>query len=372
MQPQPSPEHQPMACQRLHGTQHRALLIPEILDEILRQADASTIHAAWQVSKRWRESAETAITWKRGRQAAWIGPSTLVVEYGQRLDPESPRRQPTPEELSVFVAELAKLISNQSEVFETCHLPAIFTEKYDLPEATAQRLNDFEDRMGGLYDQQAVSRRPHCYWLDFTQLELNPFLDVLFAQPVVVKSGRCEIGLSESLLRPELSASFLRNVGQIFFTHPPCRSLGLYVHNPEGARDDQDPIYSRFRFLERIHNEEGIRIEQLLRALNRQYRGALSIWNTQVADLKEKVRTGHWIDDIWTVPIRPMVYVIMDNPRMRQGVDIGFHQLRIMLLTDSGRSREKRQCEWTPRELIEPAKTTTPRRDVRWDLIGSH
>jgi hypothetical protein len=275
----------------------------------------------------------------------------------------------------VFQKEMPKILDDQSILFDSNALPAVLTQRYEWSGETLQMLDEHEDELNTISVPLPASRHPHCYWLDFTQLELNPYLDVLFGQRMEVRRGRCELRLSTaspglpSLLDRTLSTSFLRVVEQTLFTKPRCKTLGLYVNDAtrsEAIRaTEEDPLWCDLRFLERINDEDGIRIGQLLRALVRQSGRIISTWTQQTQRLKHTVRTGHWIDDVWNLPGWPTVYIMLDHMEMREGLEPGFHATREGLLLTRGK-REERQCEWMTRDLIEPSMSTTGRHPVNW------
>jgi hypothetical protein len=74
--------------------------------------------------------------------------------------------------------------------------------------------------------------------------------------------------------------------------------------------------------LERIHDENGIRVEQLLKALQTHAPAVLSTWIGRVKLLAEKVKTIHWQEDIWNVPGAPRISLLIDNAAMGyEGLD---------------------------------------------------
>jgi hypothetical protein len=148
-----------------------------------------------------------------------------------------------------------------------------------------------------------------------------------------------------------LSTSFLRLVEQKLFSKPPCKTLGLHANNANRKRRDipldinEIPVIEEpLEFLERINEKNGIRINQLLRALKRQSRQIIFMGTQQAEDLREKVRTGHRIDDDWHERGWPTVFIILDNSERSEGLDFGFHILRDGLLNARAK-REEWQCE---------------------------
>ncbi|KAF1979301.1 hypothetical protein BU23DRAFT_447732, partial [Bimuria novae-zelandiae CBS 107.79] len=277
------------------------------------------------------------------------------VEYGQHIDPTCTRRHPAPQEAARFQDDLSRLVESQALRVRRVYLPGLLTQRFDVPTEMGQKMNEAEDRLGIVPDGPLLeSRRPHCYWLDFTQLDMNPYLDVILAQSVLVR-----LHLSTSLpgllsfVDVSLSSTFLHVVDQMFFTHQPCKTLGLYMHHPDRQDRQNDEAYSELELLERIHDDGGIRIGQLLRALARQAHRPVSLWTTKTQQLRECFVERNW----------PTIFIVLDNSRMRSGIDVGSHATRTSLL-QTEESREFKQCEWTPRELIEPAKTATIRSQV--------
>jgi hypothetical protein len=126
------------------------------------------------------------------------GPLLLAtVEYGQRLDSTSVRRHPTDEELSIFEGKLSRIEEYESTLFDSSSLPASLTQRYEWSRQARQMLNAHEDGLEMFFNvPPPKSRRPHCFWLDFTQFDTNPYLEALFKERFTIHQGRCEVHLS--------------------------------------------------------------------------------------------------------------------------------------------------------------------------------
>jgi hypothetical protein len=167
----------------LQQAEHHALTISELLNVILRHTDASTLYAAWNVSRRWRASFKYVLTGKQHSPASWTVASGETVGYGQRLDSTLVRRHPTDEELSIFEGKLSRIEEYESTLFDSSSLPASLTQRYEWSSQARQMLNAHEDGLEMFFNvQPPKSRRPHCFWLDFTQFDTNPNLETLFKE----------------------------------------------------------------------------------------------------------------------------------------------------------------------------------------------
>lgn len=148
----------------------------------------------------------------------------------------------------------------------------------------------------------------------------------------------------------------------------------------------------------RLRNDEGLRVKEVLAALIQYAPRVLSSWLEQVADLKQKIGTGHWQEDVWHVSGIPRFTLLLDSANMEQEwIGDGDHWQSIMDASEVEPSslsyerisaipmprsfcghttrlpyliadgfREERQIEWVPRELIEPAPSSI-RFPVNWD-----
>lgn len=148
----------------------------------------------------------------------------------------------------------------------------------------------------------------------------------------------------------------------MFFTQPPCKTLGIYHHrHDKGKIDKWARASSKLELLGRIHNPEGLRVNEFLSALEQYYPIVFHAWLYRAYRLREQVAWRHWIDDIWYVPGAPELVLLLDNCAMKaeeDGLEYGFHTSRRAYLA-AERCRAERQGEWLPQELMEPVQTAT-------------
>ncbi|KAF2676887.1 hypothetical protein K458DRAFT_396466 [Lentithecium fluviatile CBS 122367] len=111
------------------------------------------------------------------------------------------------------------------------------------------------------------SRQPDIYWLDLSQFNMNPYLEVLFGDRLSVKQGKYEINLRSSVSSSDL----------LFEPHLPLSVLSLL-----------DQI---------THDEEGIRLGPLLRALEKHSANVTESWIEQTERLKAEVKRGYWLGE---------------------------------------------------------------------------
>ncbi|KAI4925391.1 hypothetical protein J4E85_007270 [Alternaria conjuncta] len=138
-----------------------------------------------------------------------------------------------------------------------------------------------------------------------------------------------------------------------------------------------------------IRNDQGVRIAELLDALQRFAPVLLETWFKNTEWLVGEIRQAHWIDDIWTIPGAPTFRIYLDNVDMSDDAHLidlnpsgeeidAFMTANPLVLGLSShitraaqmnaepfrRSREK---AWISEDLIEPAQSTTGRHPISWD-----
>jgi hypothetical protein len=371
--PKGSAEHSGTHSDHFESTsEHRVLRVPELLDEILGHTGADAQLAAWYVSKAWRASA--ASVWRRNPCAP--------VEYGECIGPAElalPWLQPEAEVLKAFEQEFCDLESRNS--LRATYFPAVLTQ---VSSVAIQYYQDGLDHAKKDWEDLRIGRVPTSHepaskavWLDLSQFRLNPYLSIAFGDRMAVRRGRCEIALRPSKLHPihgtsRLPASFLAFIGNMLVCQPPCKTLGLYHYCPRqsevylyDSEDSEDRSQSFLKLLLRIHDDQGIRVEQLLTALNHSCPAVLESWLEQAEELKSHIPGTHWIDDIWGLPGAPKIFIYLDNSQMKDGVNKNWHITREAYVSANG-FREEREREWVPKELIEPSESTTGRSPINW------
>jgi hypothetical protein len=394
---------------------HRALAIPELLDNILSHAGPDVQLAAWSISRTWRRSALALIGSRQG-DSFWHS-CAEPVEYGDTLGTHHwviPNEQETEMFSSIVLKDVARRPTRQGSKF--LYFPALFTQQLDLPDDVCSALNDLDTVQNEKREFSAFcqllrharrSRKPDAdiYWLDMSQFHFNPYFGALFGDRMQQRRGRFDIDLHSvysaspgQLLvdRMRYPPSLLDCIGRMYLTQPPCKVLGVYHQAKENATQSTHRV-PNVQLLERIHNAGGIRVSELLAALDRYAPVILSTWIQRVKDLAKKVETGHWQEDIWNVPGAPRISILLDNTDMGSDAfddDVYLDRVRHDLCDLNhpywGRPdiypihemldghitrfhyvvadgwREERQGEWMPREMVEPMKSTI-RAPIKWD-----
>ncbi|KAF2875985.1 hypothetical protein BDV95DRAFT_563140 [Massariosphaeria phaeospora] len=256
---------------------HRLFRIPELLEKILRCAELKELFAACNLSHSWRATVEYIITSPVGNLT-----SSKPIEYGQHIKSDPPWPQPIEEELEEFQQNLLDVPQYRRWLTEypvevEIYFPAYLTQVCEIPEQTSAR---FKELFG------ASTYTTESCWLDFSQLKISPYLDYLFPNRISARSGRCDIRLQPGVSAQEClfkaselpSSQLTKIIGSFFITEPPCKSVGIYVAAREPAVHLCDFEVSHTRLLVRLHNEEGVRIGQLISALMEYSAEVLADW----------------------------------------------------------------------------------------------
>ncbi|KAI4924175.1 uncharacterized protein J4E92_007256 [Alternaria infectoria] len=383
-------------------SEHPVFQIPEMLDLILHFSGPQAQVRALQISAAWRTSAISVIT-NRRIQEAFLSPSTApVIEYGQLIDDAAyvlPR--PCTRQIEQFGLHVNRMISwrNKSYYPNYIYFPACMAQLSDLPSSTASSLNELDigQRSIDYHDNTfSVSRDTDLFWLDFTQLQINPYFDLLFSEKgrLLQRLGRWEISL-----RPDATPGHLvvgnspsdmllvHAIGSMHITNPPCRCVGIYCYDAVvfGACGGAPAL------LKRIRNNDGICVGELLDALEDCAPKLLGKWAENAEQLRNRVtENGHWIDDVWRMPGTPRFRLHLDNydmpdemlrikdtttptggrdPESVASTFLGlqFHITRTAYMSAEP-PRATTEGEWLPEELFEPMKTETGRSNVDWEV----
>jgi len=300
------------------GLPHSALLIPELLEYILRLATPSAQCAAWYVSRSWRLTTE--YIWMQ----QYHNPQPCeAIEFGQSYDP-SLHWLPAAKEDIIELEQSAPLLLQQSVTSEGWGKPAPFiparlTQDPSVPVHTYATLQAWYDRrFHGAHNGVVLlpSRADGPRWLDFSQFCFNPyFLDLLHGR-VVFKHGRCEINFqpgSRNVFACPLPANvFESTIGSMYLTQPPCKTLGLYLTYQDGEH---------LHLLERVHSVDGIRVQEFLTALQHHSAEAYRTWRNRAAKLKQAIAQPHWTSfsygywrrKFWTVPGCPRFAIFLED-----------------------------------------------------------
>ena len=79
---------------------------------------------------------------------------------------------------------------------------------------------------------------------------------------------RPDITTKHSLLEPHITTSLLQLIRPMFVTQPPCRVIGMYHYRKTTSplTDMEHYEYSNKTLLTRVHNDEGIRVGDIVDA----------------------------------------------------------------------------------------------------------
>ena len=267
---------------RATGPEHQALRIPEVLEAILHHATPSAQYSAWHVSVRWRAVVEQILRPKSSLHAP--------VEHGQAIDQCHAWLQPSAEDIARFEQEVtAHLQAPPSHYF----YPALLTQAQGLSQSTYAAARTLLQRHYGVSTADFPElKRPQ--WLDLGQFTFSPYFLDLFPGRLQLKPGRCEIALppelfGSSLIQCQLPASvFLHLVGDMFLTEPPCMTIGIYhlTTQPDG--------YAMTERSTRVHNDEGVRIRDIILALRGLENETMDVWKNQVHKIRQQLATADW------------------------------------------------------------------------------
>jgi hypothetical protein len=169
-------------------------------------------------------------------------------------------------------------------------------------------------------------------------------------------------------------------------TYPLCRSLGIYYYEPSVVA-----MWGTHALLRRVRRDDGIRITDLIEALEATAPELMSKWMVNAEELREKVKEAHWIDIIWKIPGTPRFRIYLDRADMSDEkvhadslrstdaaiwsaaitaaeATLGYpaHTTRTAYMS-AGRFRREREREWVSDDLMEPAGITVGRHPINWN-----
>ena len=397
-----------------HARSHRAVDVPELLDAILEQAGLEAQLVAFSTSQTWRRSA-VALIGSHSMGPFWH-PKDEPIQYGERLTvPHSLLCAPGPREREEFIVTMRDDLRRRPMPpgQKYIYLAGKFTQQTDLPDDVRADLDrlDADQEEGRTVTVFALrrfnahkSRDPpsQVYWLDMSQLRLNPYLLTLLRGRAHHRRGRLEVDLRPNVLVGQLivdgsryPTALLEYLGPMFFSQPPCKVLGIYRSKRDATRTRLGQG-SSLQLLQRLHNKDGIRVGEVLAALEEHASAVLSRWRECADALAEDVCRGHWQEDIWDVPGVPRISLLLDNADMGQesldndkdyidsisrdlsGPDywdrrdqhpihstLDGHITRHCYMFATG-WREEREGEWLPRDIMEPMESTV-RQPINWN-----
>ena len=281
---------------------HRLLLIPELLELILRQATPQAQHTAWNVNRLWRRTVEHILAYEYRSYHPWP-----PVEYGDRIDIQTGISwvQPPDDEIAHVEQETATASQRPLHELRQVYYPARIVQASSLSGAAYLAIQDAYERLQWKpveTDTVDQSRR----WIDLSQFMMNPHVVELFGDRMQLKLGRCEIALKAGTGQPRLvqgslpSGNFANLIADMFLTEPPCKALGIYMTQPHSHH---------LHLLVTVSNEDGIRVGQFLDALQQHAGKLLTAWRVQVEHLRRKIGWSHWADFSTTEQKRlPWIY----------------------------------------------------------------
>lgn len=305
-------------------SEHRALRIPELLEMVLHHAGTEMQVVALNVSTTWRASAVSAITCPSHIMEFRHPRECEPIEYGQTIKFELPGSSLISEgiEPSGIHALMTTGKRNRTEGRKYVYFPARSTQIPDLPQMIQTALSIFNIGQAAQVDLRfpVAPVNTESFWLDFSQVQANPYFYHLFAQTGYMQNGHWEIPLNPSSngLFPGRSSGlklFLESIGPMHVTYPLCKTLGIY------HLDTSKKTGAGFhKLLVRLHNKDGIRISQLVNAMEQCTPTITWTWEQNVDHFLEKiVPVSHWIDDIWQLPGTPKLIVRLDSHEMTTG-----------------------------------------------------
>jgi hypothetical protein len=176
--------HNPqVSCARpSSGCESQVFQIAELLNHILHFAGPEAQMRALQVSKAWRASSLSVISSRRNVE---VFRAAQPIEYGQVIweDEIAPAR-PTAEQIEEFGVHVRHIVQRSPfiENMKRLYFSARFTQLKDLPESTADTLDqtDYTQKNRLHFRVQPVWRDIDVFWLDLSQIEMNPYLSTLF------------------------------------------------------------------------------------------------------------------------------------------------------------------------------------------------
>jgi len=258
-------------------------------------------------------------------------PLCMPAEHGKLIDEDvMAPLQPISDEMKRFDLDFERVYERwrTSKGSGALYFPAKCAQRRDLPGPLSETLNHLDSTQPShafpWYHRVRVSRETDIFWLDLSQFEVNPYLEALFVEEHQSKHhlGRWEICLRAAaspqtlLLNSLLSNKALLEIfGSMQVTSPPCRALGIY-------HDDYWKTHTNGRntLLTRIRNDQGVRVSELLYALQQVAPIVLETWFKNTEWLVGEILQAHWIDDIWNVPGAPTIHIYLDNVDMSDDV----------------------------------------------------
>jgi hypothetical protein len=366
-----SPEH---TISLAPGSSSRALGIGEIVECVLQFADPGVHFAAWSVNHLWRKAA-VWVMGEHGFAEEFCKPqSAQPVERAEliRESDDYPNIRVTAEELEkldkcteeLYSGVLQRCIDSPNDLDppDTINLPARLTQAINLPTRLSQRINVLLHeqsepvfRLGHLQVLvDTYSNHVHLpQWLDFSQFEMNPYMNGLFPHRFAVIDGTGEVSCRPScserchvIDRHTVSKRILALISNQFITRPPIVNLNLGIWIPSVHPEEKREWIS----IGGCTDTNGIRIGAFIDELERAAPKLVSYWKYWAQQLRRAVANGHWTQDVWFVSGVPKFAFTLDNGRPWEDLDREldkFDEAR----ENSLMSRSTRESEWVSPNL---------------------
>lgn len=340
----------------MNPSSEHVMEIPELLENILSHTDLQSQLQAMHVSKLWRFTAELVI-----RSQYCSEPTLKPVEYASPQD-ENGAVLPWLKVSEKDFAEFEEMVRQLGPEDEDTGIffPARLTQNPQLSARSKDRIKEFHTNQIPCHDISL----PQPQWLDFTQFRFLPCFKEIFQSGMVVNRGVCEISLrpdacSEHLIHsPNLNQTALdKLLGDVFFTEPPCSTLGVYNRScplTEYRRATDYYANGNFSLLTRIHNKEGITLRQLLYTLRENVQTVIDDWMHLVKAVQEDLKKREWDSYLYDEPedYDKATWIIGATPRFvlmldQEGINVDYkgHYTRAKFLDSVAEGRDYKK-EW--------------------------
>jgi hypothetical protein len=394
-----------LAAPAAAGSSSRALGIGEIVERVLRFADPDVHLVAWSVNHLWQKSAAWAMGEHGIAKKYYASQRVRPVSFAEHIHESDgiPNTRLTIDELEELDRFTEKLYGDvvrrvQDPAYKRSvpdrtlgeagrpplgdavyYLPARLTQALNLPAALSRRirvlLQDQYWHRWNLSDLQLLevkySNTLHSSrWLDFSQFEMNPYLDALFPDRFAIVDGAGELSFRPSwsdqchvINRHHIPLNALAHIENQFITYPPVTTVNVGIWLPETVSEDRRDLMS----LCECHNARGVRIGALIHGLEVSTTLAKGYWAFWAQQLGQAASRGHWTQDIWHISGVPKLVLTLEGDRILEEYDeeiLNHHWAQ----TNRVVPRSTREAEWIPPNLTSSFQTTTSLADTKGDI----
>jgi len=267
---------------------HRALLITEVLEKILRHGAPRDQYAARDVCCKWRHTIEYILS-SSYRSHFPCSP----VEYHSPFKAHWAWQQPSEEELAQLEKRPELLSHEAAHAATNFWVPARITQARALPSDVRKTIRSLSLHANWFRKMStSTAALDEQRWLDLSQFNFNPYFLDLLSGRVQQKLGRLEVavkpGRREHLVfqQPLSDTKFVELIGSMFLTEPPCQALGIFVPGRLGAAT-LEPVTT-------ICDVNGIRIGHLLSTLQAHCGSVVDLWSHEIPALRQQILTTPW------------------------------------------------------------------------------